>query len=59
HGMTLMSDGRKIYAAESPGEVMALLQRGQGVFAIAVDKVWTDVEGSLRRTAKAARAGGS
>ena len=59
HGMTLMSDGRKIYAAESPGEVMDLLQRGQGVFAIAVDKVWTDVEGSLRRTAKTARAGGS
>ncbi len=60
HGMTLMSDGRKIYAAESPGEVMDLLQRGQGVFAIAVDKVWNDVEGSLRKTAKAAaKAGGS
>jgi hypothetical protein len=54
-----MSDGNKIYACESPTEVMDLLQRGQGVFAIAIDKVWTDVEGSVRRTARAARAGGS
>ncbi len=60
HGMTLMSDGKRIYAADSPDELMDLLQKGQGVFAIAVDKVWTDVEGSLRRTTKAAaRAGGT
>jgi len=60
HGMTLVSDGKRIYAAESPDEVMDVLQRGQGVFAIAVDKVWTDVEGSLKRTMKtAARAGGT
>jgi DNA-binding transcriptional MerR regulator len=59
HGLTLMSDGTKIYACESPDEVMDLLQRGQGVFGIAVDKVWSDVEGSVKRTAKAAaRAGG-
>jgi len=59
-GLTLMSDGNKIYACESPGEVMDLLQRGQGVFGIAVDKVWSDVEGSVRKTARAtARAGGS
>jgi DNA-binding transcriptional MerR regulator len=59
-GLTLMSDGIKIYACESPGEVMDLLQRGQGVFGIAVDKVWSDVEGSVRKTARtAARAGGS
>jgi hypothetical protein len=39
---------------------MDLLQRGQGVFGIALDKVWTDVEGSLRKTARAsARAGGT
>lgn len=59
HGVTLMSDGQRIYACESPDEVMDLLQRGQGVFGIAVDKVWTDVEGSLRKTARAARAGGA
>jgi DNA-binding transcriptional MerR regulator len=59
-GVTIMSDGNGIYACESPDEVMDLLQRGQGVFGIALDKVWTDVEGSLRRTARAsARAGGT
>jgi hypothetical protein len=59
-GLTLLSDGNKIYAATSPGEVVDLLQRGQGVFAIAVDKVWSDVEGSVRKTVRAAaRAGGT
>jgi DNA-binding transcriptional MerR regulator len=59
-GVTIMSDGTGIYACESPDEVMDLLQRGQGVFGIALDKVWTDVEGSLRKTARAsARAGGT
>ncbi len=59
-GLTLLSDGNKVYAAESPDEVIDLLQRGQGVFAIAVDKVWSDVEGSVKRTARAAaRAGGA
>jgi DNA-binding transcriptional MerR regulator len=59
-GVTIMSDGTGIYACESPDEVMDLLQRGQGVFGIALDKVWTDVEGSLKKTARAAaRAGGT
>jgi DNA-binding transcriptional MerR regulator len=59
-GVTIMSDGSGIYACESPDEVMDLLQRGQGVFGIALDKVWTDVEGSLRKTARTAvRAGGT
>lgn len=59
-GVTIMSDGSGIYACESPTEVMDLLQRGQGVFGIALDKVWTDVEGSLKRNARAAaRAGGT
>jgi DNA-binding transcriptional MerR regulator len=59
-GLTLLSDGNKVYAATSPDEVIDLLQKGQGVFAIAVDKVWSDVEGSVRKqTAKAARAGGA
>jgi DNA-binding transcriptional MerR regulator len=59
-GVTIMSDGNGIYACESPTEVMDLLQRGQGVFGIALDKVWTDVEGSLKRSARAAaRAGGT
>ena len=59
-GLTLMSDGNKVYAASSPDEVIDLLQKGQGVFAIAMDKVWSDVEGSVRKqTARAARAGGA
>lgn len=58
--LTLFSDGNKVYAATSPDEVIDLLSKGQGVFAIAVDKVWTDVEGSVaKQTAKAARAGGA
>jgi DNA-binding transcriptional MerR regulator len=59
-GLTLLSDGNKIYACESPNEVMDVLSRGQGVFGIAVDRVVQDVEGSVRKTARAAaRAGGS
>ena len=58
--LTLLSDGNKVFAAESPDEVIDLLQRGQGVFAIAVDKVWSDVEGSVKKSARAAaRAGGA
>ncbi len=60
HGVTLMSDGSSIYACESPDEIIDLLQRGQGVFGIAVDKVWTDLEGSLRSSGRpTARAGGA
>jgi DNA-binding transcriptional MerR regulator len=59
-GVTIMSDGSRIFACESPDEIMDLLGQGQGVFGIALDKVWTDVEGSLKRTARAAaRAGGA
>jgi DNA-binding transcriptional MerR regulator len=48
-GITLMSDGHRIYACSSPGEVMDVLQRGQGVFGIALDRVRDDLEGSLQR----------
>ncbi len=48
-GTTLVSDGSRIYAVESPGAVVDLLAKGQGVFAIAVDRVWTDLEGTLAR----------
>ena len=46
-GVTLMSDGRGVYEAHSPEAVVDLLRSGQGVFAIAVDRVWDDVEKSL------------
>ena len=45
--ITLMSDGASIYECSSPGEIIDLLQGGQGVFGIAVGKVWHEVEGSL------------
>jgi DNA-binding transcriptional MerR regulator len=55
HGVTLMSDGARIYEADSPEEIVDVLARGQGVFAIAVDKVWTDLEGTLAKGSKSPR----
>ena len=45
--ITLMSDGASIYECTSADEIIDLLQGGQGVFGIAVGKVWHEVEGSL------------
>jgi DNA-binding transcriptional MerR regulator len=45
--ITLMSDGASIYECASPDEIIDLLAAGQGVFGIAVGKVWSEVEGSL------------
>ncbi len=45
--ITLMSDGASIYECASPDEIIDLLAGGQGVFGIAVGKVWSEVEGSL------------
>ena len=45
--ITLMSDGASVYECTSPDEVVDLLQGGQGVFGIAVGRVWREVEGSL------------
>lgn len=60
-GVTLFSDGKGVYQAHSPEAVVDLLKKGQGVFAIAVDKVWSDLESSLARKkgGRAAAAGGS
>ena len=46
-GLTLMSDGATVYECTSADEVVDLLQNGQGVFGIAVGRVWREVEGSL------------
>lgn len=54
-GMTLLSDGSKIYAAESPEEIIDLLQKGQGVFAIALDRVWDDLSAALPAAVEEAR----
>jgi DNA-binding transcriptional MerR regulator len=45
--ITLMSDGASIYECASADEIIDLLAGGQGVFGIAVGKVWHEVEGSL------------
>lgn len=45
--ITLMSDGSSIYECTNSEEIIDLLQGGQGVFGIAIGKVWNEVEGSL------------
>lgn len=45
--ITLMSDGSSIYECTNSDEVYDLLQGGQGVFGIAIGRVWNEVEGSL------------
>jgi hypothetical protein len=43
------SNGSTIYAARSPEEVIDLLQKGQGVFGIAVRPVHDEVAGEIHR----------
>ncbi len=45
--ITLMSDGASVYECSSAEEVIDLVQGGQGVFGIAVGRVWREVEGTL------------
>lgn len=45
--ITLMSDGASIYECRNADEVVDLVRGGQGVFGIAVGRVWQEVEGSL------------
>lgn len=47
--VTLLSDGQTIYAAHSPDEVVDVLAKGQGVFAIAVAPVQRELEGEIRQ----------
>ena len=44
---TLMSDGASVYLCTSDDEVIDLVNRGQGVFGIAVGKVLREVESTL------------
>jgi DNA-binding transcriptional MerR regulator len=48
-GVTLMSDGAGVYEAHSPEAVVDLLRQGQGVFAIAIDRVAADVESAVAK----------
>ncbi|MBO0807429.1 MAG: MerR family transcriptional regulator, partial [Actinobacteria bacterium] len=45
--LTLMSDGVSVYECTSPDEVVDLVQGGQGVFGIALGRIWQEVDGSL------------
>jgi DNA-binding transcriptional MerR regulator len=45
--ITLMSDGASIYECRNEDEVIDLVRGGQGVFGIAVGRVWQEVEGQL------------
>jgi DNA-binding transcriptional MerR regulator len=45
--VTLMSDGVSVYECTSPDEVVDLLAGGQGVFGIALGRVWKELEGNL------------
>src|SRR5690625_741973 len=47
--ITLMSDGASVYECTSPDAVVDLVQGGQGVFGIAVGRVWQEVEGTLAK----------
>jgi len=46
-GVTLMSDGARVYECTSADEVTDLVQCGRGVFAVAVGRVARDVQGLL------------
>ena len=45
--VTLMSDGVSVYECTSADEVVDLLQGGQGIYGIAIGRVWREVEGDL------------
>ena len=47
--ITLMSDGASVYECTTDDEVIDLVKGGQGVFGIAVGRVWSEVEGELRK----------
>jgi DNA-binding transcriptional MerR regulator len=45
--LTLMSDGVSVYECTSKDEVVDLVAGGQGVFGIALGRVWQEVDGTL------------
>jgi DNA-binding transcriptional MerR regulator len=47
--VTLLSDGKTIYAAHSDEEVVDVLRKGQGVFSIAIGPVQDQVEGAIHQ----------
>jgi DNA-binding transcriptional MerR regulator len=47
--ITLMSDGKTVYALDDQQQIIDLLQSGQGVFGIAVKPVYADVEAQITK----------
>lgn len=47
--VTLMSDGETVYALDDAQQIVDLIQRGQGVFAIAVEPVYAELESEVAK----------
>lgn len=47
--VTLMSDGETVYALDDAEQIVDLIQRGQGVFAIAVEPVYAELESEVAK----------
>ncbi len=47
--VTLMSDGERVYALDDQREIIDLIARGQGVFAIAVEPVYAELEAQIHQ----------
>jgi hypothetical protein len=45
--VTVVSDGRSVMAVDDDASVLDLLRRGQGVFAIALEPVITELRGEV------------
>jgi DNA-binding transcriptional MerR regulator len=47
--LTLISDGNTVYACDSDKAIIDTLKSGQGVFGIALGKVYSDLNGDIER----------
>ncbi|HEY4662302.1 MAG TPA: MerR family transcriptional regulator [Candidatus Humimicrobiaceae bacterium] len=47
--LTLISDGNTVYACDSDKAIVDTLKSGQGVFGIALGKVYTDLNGDIEK----------
>ena len=47
--VTLISDGNSVYACSSDKDIIDTLKSGQGVFGIALGKVYEDLKGDIER----------
>jgi len=47
--LTLISDGNTVYACDSDKAIVDTLKSGQGVFGIALGKVYNDLNGDIEK----------